>query len=221
MNKESMEGLGMTSRRTRNRLIDRLAERDISRQVLDVMSETPRHLFVDGALSHRAYEDTALPISRRQTISQPYMVGLMTQLAVENGRPEKILEIGTGSGYQAAILSPLVDKVYTVERLGSLLRQARSRLYQLKYQNIYFRHADGNEGWPERAPFDSIVVTAAAAAVPQALLGQLKEGGSLIIPAENEEGQQSLYCYQRNGEEFAVRCLDAVRFVPLVSGQED
>ena len=161
MAEQSIEGIGMTSRRTRMRLVQRLREKGIqSESVLTAIAETPRHIFLDEALSHRSYEDTALPIGHNQTISQPYIVARMTELLLESA-PRRVLELGTGSGYQAAILSQLVVELYTVERISPLLAKAKERFQRLGYRNIYSRHADGGIGWPEQAPFDAIMVTAA------------------------------------------------------------
>ncbi|MDF0534549.1 protein-L-isoaspartate(D-aspartate) O-methyltransferase [Shewanella sp. A32] len=183
--------------------------------VLQALAATPREMFVDGALAHKAYENTALPIGSGQTISQPYIVGRMTEqvLAVN---PTKVLEIGTGSGYQAAILAQLVPQLYTVERIKSLQIQARQRLKRLDLHNVSFKYGDGWQGWVNRAPFDAIVVTAAAAEIPEALLQQLADGGVLIVPV-GEDNQQLLRII-RQGEKYTSSVIEAVRFVPLVSG---
>ena len=218
--RNAFAGSGMTSVRTRERLFARLAERGICSEVLNAMREVPRHIFLDEALAHRAYEDVALPISRQQTISQPYMVAWIAQLAIAVGRREKLLEIGTGSGYQAAVMSFLFDKVYSVERINSLQRQARRVIASLGRNNIYFKHGDGRDGWQSKAPFDSIIVTAATSAVPPFLFRQLADGGRMIIPVGYGE-QQYLYCYQRDGDEITSEKLDPVKFVPLLGSPID
>lgn len=212
-------GIGMTSEGTRRRLIERLRAKGIaSERVLEAMADTPRHLFVDEALSSRSYEDTALPIGRGQTISQPYVVALMTQAVLgERERLGKVLEIGTGSGYQAAILSRLADKVFSTERIGELARQARQRFHRLKYHHVYTRHADGLAGWPSQAPFDAILVTAGGR-IPEELLEQLADGGVLVAPVDAEGGFQSLRQFRRRGREFEESDLGAVSFVPLLEG---
>ena len=178
-----MSGIGMTSARTRERLVQRLIEQGISdERVLDRIRHVPRHLFVDEALASRAYEDTALPIGFGQTISQPYIVARMTEQLLATGVTTKVLEIGTGCGYQTAVLSPLVGEIYSVERIAGLLSRARRTLRELKIRNANFRHADGNIGWAARAPFDGILLTAAPYAVPNALFDQLNLGGRLIAP---------------------------------------
>lgn len=209
----------MTSPATRQRLVSRLAEKGIhDARVLEAIANVPRHRFVDEALSSRAYEDTALPIGRGQTISQPYVVALMTQAILGEGRPERVLEIGTGSGYQAAILGHLADRVFTTERIGELLRTARQRFHELGLHNIYTRHVDGLAGWPGQAPFDAIVVTAGGQ-IPPALFDQLAEGGVLVAP-EQQGGQQRLIRVTRRGEDFEREDLGAVTFVPLLEGTE-
>ena len=209
----------MTSPATRQRLVSRLAEKGIhDARVLEAIANVPRHRFVDEALSSRAYEDTALPIGRGQTISQPYVVALMTQAILGEGRPQRVLEIGTGSGYQAAILGHLADRVFTTERIGELLRTARQRFHELGLHNIYTRHVDGLAGWPGQAPFDAIVVTAGGQ-IPPALFDQLAEGGVLVAP-EQQGGQQRLIRVTRRGEDFEREDLGAVTFVPLLEGTE-
>ena len=212
-------GIGMTSQRTRDRLISRLREEGITNnKVLDVIRNTPRHLFVDEALASRAYEDTALPIGFSQTISQPYVVAAMTDLVIAND-PQKVLEIGTGSGYQAAILAQLVPKVYTVERIEPLATQARQRFRQLGLRNVRASYSDGTEGLPDFAPYDAIITTAAAEEIPQALLDQLSpDGGHLIIPVGGRD-YQTLMRVTRHGDDFEEERFDPVVFVPLLSGQ--
>jgi len=207
----------MTSQRTRDRLVMRLREGGIrNAAVLDVMRKTPRHLFVDEALASRAYEDTALPIGYNQTISQPLVVAAMTELAIA-GRPERVLEVGTGSGYQAAVLAQLVAKVYTVERIEPLVTLARQRFRQLGLRNIRAAHSDGTVGLPDFAPYEAIIVTAAAAAVPEALLEQLAPGGRLVIPLGERESQ-TLTLLIRTETGIEREALDPVVFVPLLSG---
>ncbi|WP_090198993.1 protein-L-isoaspartate(D-aspartate) O-methyltransferase [Pseudomonas pohangensis] len=208
----------MTSQRTRERLIERLYEEGLSSpQVLEVIRRTPRHLFVDEALAHRAYEDTALPIGHNQTISQPYMVGRMTELLLAGGPLDKVLEIGTGCGYQTAVLAQLVERVFTVERIQSLQDRAKERLAELKLRNVVYRWGDGWEGWPALAPYNGIMVTAAARDVPQALLDQLAPGGRLVIPVGAGEVQDLLLIVrEENG--YSRHVLDSVRFVPLLNG---
>ncbi|SDW87575.1 protein-L-isoaspartate(D-aspartate) O-methyltransferase [Pseudomonas kuykendallii] len=211
-------GTGMTSQRTRDRLIQRLYEEGLSNpHVLEVIRRTPRHLFVDEALAHRAYEDTALPIGHNQTISQPFMVGRMTELLLAAGPLDKVLEIGTGSGYQTAVLAQLVERVFSVERIQTLQDRAKERLVELKLRNVVFRWGDGWEGWPALAPYNGIIVTAAAADVPQALLDQLAPGGRLVIPVGAGDVQQ-LMLIVREDNGFSRHVLDAVRFVPLLNG---
>ena len=215
----SNRGIGMTSQRTRDRLVSRLREEGISNEaVLDVIRNTPRHLFVDEALASRAYEDTALPIGYNQTISQPYVVAAMTDLVV-SGKPSKVLEIGTGSGYQAAILAPLVDKVYTVERIEPLAIQARQRFRKLGLRNIRASYSDGTAGLPDFAPYDAIITTAATEKIPEALLEQLSpKGGRLVIPVGGRD-RQTLTLVTRNEDSYEQERLDPVIFVPLLTGQ--
>ena len=209
----------MTSQRTRDRLVTRLRAEGISNEaVLDVIRNTPRHLFVDEALASRAYEDTALPIGYNQTISQPYVVAAMTDLIV-SGHPQKVLEIGTGSGYQAAVLAALVPKVYTVERIEPLAVQARQRFRKLGLRNIRASYTDGTGGLPDFAPYDAIITTAASEVIPQALLDQLSpDGGRLVIPLGGRD-RQTLTLVTRNADSFEQEDLDPVIFVPLLSGQ--
>ncbi|SJM96361.1 protein-L-isoaspartate(D-aspartate) O-methyltransferase [Crenothrix polyspora] len=215
-----LQGIGMTSQRTRDRLITRLSEQGITNQkVLDVISKTPRHIFVDEALDSRAYEDTALPIGYNQTISQPYIVAKMTELLLEFGYLQKVLEIGTGCGYQAAILSQLVGHVYTVERILPLQRKAINNLRELKLKNISYLHSDGGSGWPDYAPFDGIIVTAAPPIIPQTLLQHLVIGGVMVIPVGNDISQK-LYRVVRKVDGFSIETLENVSFVPFLSGKE-
>lgn len=218
--KSAVAGVGMTSQGTRDRLVKRLREHGIAdERVLRALALVPRHEFVDEALSSRAYEDTALPIGHRQTISQPWIVARMTEAVLDRGAPEKILEIGTGSGYQAAVLANLVDKVFSVERIEELLKLARRRFHHLGLHNIYLRHADGHLGWPSQAPFDGIVVTAVASEVPGELLEQLKVGGLLVIPVERD-GAQRLLSIRKTDEGYQEEDLGGVVFVPLLAGLE-
>lgn len=214
----SRNGIGMTSERTRLRLLDRLRTNGISDpRLLDVMRQVPRHLFVDEALANRAYDDMALPIGHGQTMSQPFVVALMTQALFAAGPLNRVLEIGTGCGYQTAILSRLVERVYTIERIGELFRQSRDRLFVLGYRNIQFGHGDGMNGWPEHAPYDGILTTAAPAVVPESLLDQLAVGGRLILPVGSGD-KQRLLLITRNPDGFLEQEIDQVKFVPLLSG---
>lgn len=211
-------GIGMTSQRTRERLIQRLYDEGLSNpHVLEVIRRTPRHLFVDEALSHRAYEDTALPIGKNQTISQPYMVGRMTELLLADGPLDKVLEIGTGSGYQTAVLAQLVERVFSVERIQSLQERAKEQLAELNLRNVVYRWGDGWEGWNALAPYNGIIVTAGASEVPQALLDQLAMGGRLVIPV-GEGNDQQLLLIVREEQGFVRHALEGARFVPLLSG---
>ncbi len=212
-------GIGMTSQRTRERLIQRLCEEGVSNpQVLDVLRRTPRHLFVDEALAHRAYEDTALPIGHNQTISQPFMVAHMSEVLLEAGPLDKVMEIGTGSGYQTAVLAQLVERVFSVERIKVLQDRAKERLTELNLRNVVFRWGDGSEGWPALAPYNGIIVTAVAPEVPQALLDQLAPGGRMVIPVGNVGETQQLLLIVREEHGFSRRVLGTVRFVPLLNG---
>tara|TARA_R110000823_G_scaffold268395_2_gene388273 strand:+ start:576 stop:1184 length:609 start_codon:yes stop_codon:yes gene_type:complete len=198
------------------RLVQRLKESGIeSDRVLDVMGQVPRHIFLDEALSHRAYEDTSLPIGYGQTLSQPYIVARMTELLLRH-EPARVLELGTGSGYQTAVLSQLFGQIYSVERIKPLQDRARDRLRQLNIRNVMLKHADGGMGWPERGPFDGIIVTAAPMEVPSELLDQLADGGVLVAPVGEEH--QVLVEVIRNGDRFERRELEPVRFVPLLGG---
>ncbi|MGH8172170.1 MAG: protein-L-isoaspartate(D-aspartate) O-methyltransferase [Rhodanobacteraceae bacterium] len=211
-------GLGMTSQRARDRLVERLVAEGIrDRRVLDVIRQLPRHLFIDEALASRAYEDTALPIGQGQTISQPWVVARMTEALIERGIPKRVLEIGTGSGYQCAVLAQLVEKVYTVERIEELLRNARRRFRKLGIANVRSRHADGRLGWPEEAPFDAIILTAAGAEIDAALLEQLAPAGCLVAPV-GPAGRQTLLRVREGEEGWLRESLGAVSFVPLLGG---
>ena len=214
-----IQGIGMTSQRTRDRLVERLRNKGIQNErVLEVIRTTPRHMFIDEALAHRAYEDTALPIGQGQTISQPYIVARMTEVLLENGVPDTVLEVGTGSGYQSAILARLVPKVYTVERINGLLLKARECHRALKLMNVFSKHSDGSWGWPEKAPYAAIMVTAAPEQIPESLLEQLSIGGRMIIPVGTTSGTQMLKLITRTVAGFEEQTLDAVRFVPLLDG---
>jgi len=211
-------GIGMTSARTRERLIQRLMEQGIrDPRVLDRIRNVPRHQFVDEAIASRAYEDTALPIGFGQTISQPYVVARMTEAITVGGTPSRVLEVGTGCGYQTAVLAPLVGRLYSIERIGPLLGKAKSRVKALGIRNVSFKHADGAEGWKTQAPFDAILVAAAPHAVPRQLLEQLKEGGRLVAPI-GPEGKQELLRLTRRGDQYVRERLGFVSFVPLVGG---
>jgi protein-L-isoaspartate(D-aspartate) O-methyltransferase len=208
----------MTSARTRERLVARLREQGITdNEVLERIRSVPRHMFVDEALASRAYEDTALPIGHSQTISQPYIVARMTQSLLEAGKPRKVLEVGTGCGYQTAVLAPLVATLYSVERIAALQIKARQILRDLRIANVYMKHGDGFEGWAAYAPFDGIIVAAAAYAVPPALLEQLADGGRLVIPVGNDREQQLLRITRR-GDRYEREVLGPVIFVPLLQG---
>ncbi len=214
------QGIGMTSQRTRERMVQRLGDLGISNlRVLEAMLSTPRHLFVEEAFSHRAYEDVALPIAFNQTISQPYIVARMTELlmAAMPDQP-RILEIGTGCGYQTAVLARLVQHVFSIERIGPLLERTRARFRDLRIANVTLKCADGSFGWSQHAPFDGIIVTAAAPIVPEALVKQLSQGGTLVLP---EGGKvQKLRIYRKHDEQLVMTELEEVRFVPLLGGVE-
>jgi protein-L-isoaspartate(D-aspartate) O-methyltransferase len=211
-----VHGIGMTSRRTRDRLIQRLREEGIrDERVLEAILHVPRHVFVDEALASRAYEDTALPIGHGQTISQPYIVALMTQALLAGGRLKKVLEVGTGSGYQTAVLAGLVDEIYSVERVEPLMKLARKRLREIGCRNVHIKLSDGSWGWKDHAPYDGIIVTAAPAAVPPALLEQLAPGGRLVIPVGGSTMQELLLVQQTDKGPIQER-LELVNFVPLV-----
>lgn len=212
------KGIGMTSQRSRDRLVEQLREMGIrSERVLELMRNMPRHIFIDEALASRAYDNTALPIGFNQTISQPYIVARMTEALLEQGPLNSVLEIGTGCGYQTAILSRAVKKVYSVERIEALLLKAREKFSALECRNIFTRHGDGIAGWPERAPFDGILVSAAPLGVPHALREQLGPGGRLIIPV-GRSGEQELLSIARSEEGYVEKRLDWVSFVPMLEG---
>lgn len=214
----TIQGIGMTSARTRDRLVQRLKDHGIrSEAVLEQIRNVPRHLFVDEALSSRAYEDTALPIGLGQTISQPWVVARMTEALLDGFDGETVLEIGTGCGYQTAVMAPLVKKIYTVERLPELMKKTRQRLRELDIYNVQFRPGDGWEGWPKYAPYDGIIVTAAAPKVPEKLLQQLGPNGRMVIPV-GPPGFQDLLLVTRKDDHFEEVSLGAVSFVPLVQG---
>ena len=215
---KNIQGIGMTSARTRDRLVERLRQDGIrSTEVLEQIRNVPRHLFVDEALASRAYEDTALPIGLGQTISQPWVVARMTEALLDGFTGESVLEIGTGCGYQTAVLAPLVKKIYTVERIRELYQKAKQRLRELSIYNVQFRPGDGWEGWAKYAPYDGILVAAAAPEIPQKLLEQLAPGGRLIMPM-GPAGRQDLIMVTRQDDQYEQVSLGAVSFVPLVKG---
>ncbi len=212
-----LHGIGMTSQRTRERLVKRLAEQGIEDlNVLEVIRSTPRHIFVDEALAHRAYEDTALPIGFNQTISKPYIVARMTELLLRDGPKAKVLEVGTGSGYQTAVLAALVGQVYSIERIKALQDKARKRVQLLKIRNVTFRYSDGGMGWAENAPYDGILAAAAPREIPRELLDQLAVGGTLVIPVG--EQQQCLHVIKRTPSGLEQEIVEDVNFVPFRSG---
>lgn len=211
-------GIGMTSQRTRDRLANTLAEMGIqSEVVLDAIRKTPRHLFVDEALASRAYENTALPIGFNQTISQPYIVAKMTEALIKDKELKNVLEVGTGCGYQTVIMAQFAKQVYTVERINGLLVRARQRFQQLSLMNVFSKHADGNIGWSNHAPFDGIIVAAAPIGVPEALLEQLAIEGRLIIPV-GKSGDQKLLLITRKEDGYEEEIIDSVSFVPMLAG---
>jgi protein-L-isoaspartate(D-aspartate) O-methyltransferase len=208
----------MTSARTRDRLVQRLQDQGISNlRVLERIRALPRHIFVDEALASRAYEDTALPIGWGQTISQPFIVAKMTEALLAGPLPHKVLEIGTGCGYQTAVLAPLVERVYSIERVEPLLKRARERVRSLDIRNVRFKHGDGMKGWPTQAPFDGILVAAAPLTLPDTLVQQLAVGGRLIVPV-GPEGQQQLLRLTRRETGLHREVLGPVSFVPLLAG---
>ena len=213
----SQQGIGMTSQRTRERLIQRLMDQGITRfEVLEAIRSVPRHLFVDEALAHRSYEDTALPIGYGQTLSQPYVVARMSELALAQGRPKKVLELGSGSGYQTAILASLVDEICAIERIKPLLERARKQLRALRVRNVRLRHGDGLDGWASEAPFDLILGAAAPERLPTQLLEQLAPGGRLILPVGGE--RQQLMMVTATPEGYVEEVIEEVNFVPMVRG---
>ena len=213
----SQQGIGMTSQRTRERLIQRLMDQGITRfEVLEAIRSVPRHLFVDEALAHRSYEDTALPIGYGQTLSQPYVVARMSELALAQGRPKKVLELGSGSGYQTAILASLVDEICAIERIKPLLERARKQLRALRVRNVRLRHGDGLDGWASEAPFDLILGAAAPEHLPTQLLEQLAPGGRLILPVGGE--RQQLMMVTATSEGYVEEVIEEVNFVPMVRG---
>ena len=215
-----IQGIGMTSQRTRDRLVERLRSKGIrDDRVLEAIRTTPRHIFVDEAMAHRAYEDDALPIGHGQTISQPFIVARMTEMLLQEGVPDRVLEVGTGSGYQSAILARLVPKVYTVERIQALLSGARECHRAMGLRNVFTRHSDGNWGLPDLGPWPAIMVTAAPESVPQQLLEQLAVGGRMVIPVGTVRGTQTLKLIIRTSNGFEEHSLDAVRFVPMLGGE--
>src|SRR5579872_1531840 len=218
MNDPRFSGIGMTSARTRERLVQRLREQGIANlSVLDRVKNVPRHIFVDEALGSRAYEDTALPIGFGQTISQPYIVARMTEAILEGGPLTNVLEVGTGCGYQTAVLAPLVERIYTIERIEPLINRAKERIKELGIRNVRFRHGDGTQGWKTHAPFDGILVAAAPLVVPEELIKQLKVGGRLLVPV-GAEGQQELIRFTRKEQRVERQSLGPVAFVPLLGG---
>ena len=211
-------GIGMTSARTRERLVQRLRDQGITNlSVLDRIRNVPRHIFVDEALGSRAYEDTALPIGFGQTISQPYIVARMTEALLEGGPLASVLEVGTGCGYQTAVLAPLVDRIYTIERIEPLITRAKERIKELGIRNVRFRHGDGSQGWKANAPFDGILVAAAPLVIPEELIKQLKVGGRLLVPVGGE-GEQELIRITRKEQRVERQSLGPVAFVPLLGG---
>lgn len=216
----NLQGIGMTSQRTRDRMVQRLREQGIcNEELLQQMAVLPRHIFVDAAISHRVYDDIALPIGFSQTLSQPLTVAMMTErLLALPERPKKILEVGTGSGYQTALLAKLFDQIFTLERIGSFQFKVRERFDALALDNVQLRHGDGFLGWPEQAPFDAILVTAAPVEIPLPLIEQLKPDGCLILPV-GEEGKQQLIQVQRTAHGLQTEVLADVRFVPLLEGK--
>ena len=219
----SAAGIGMTSQRTRARMIERLREKGIrDERVLAAMAAMPRHLFVEEALASRAYEDSALPIGHGQTISQPYVVARMIEALIENRPAKKVLEVGTGCGYQAAVLAQVFEEVYSVERIKGLLERARGNLLGLRLANLRLAHGDGHAGLEKAAPFEAIIVAAAARSVPDALLRQLASGGRMILPLKSgraDGAAQRLVLIERSGRGYVESELDAVRFVPMEAGK--
>jgi protein-L-isoaspartate(D-aspartate) O-methyltransferase len=219
MNKNHLSGIGMTSQRTRSRLVTRLREKGIKEEsVLAAIESTPRHIFIDEAMAHRAYEDTALPIGMGQTISQPYIVARMTEILVDSGIMGNVLEIGTGCGYQTTILSQVSFQVFTIERIEALQKRAVERFKALELSNVTYKHGDGFQGWQEHAPFDAIIVTAAPDNVPPKLVEQLAIGGRMVIPVTQPTGDQELLLLEKTEEGMTQIGMESVKFVPLLSG---
>ncbi len=219
MSEFDLQGIGMTSQRTRDRMVARLREQGIEDEaVLGLMGSVPRHIFIDEAWSHRAYEDSSLPIGHGQTISQPFIVALMSQLLNVTPR-QRVLEVGTGSGYQTAVLASLCQRLYSVERIKALVPRAKKRLEAMKLRNVALRYGDGYAGWVEKGPFDGILVTAAPPQIPAALQDQLALGGRLIVPVGTDQSQ-SLKVIDRTDAGFTETILEQVHFVPLVAGTE-
>jgi len=219
MNKANLAGIGMTSQRTRSRLVSRLREKGIKEEsVLQAIETTPRHIFIDEAMAHRAYEDTALPIGMGQTISQPYIVARMTEILVDSGIMGNVLEIGTGCGYQTSILAQVSFQVYTIERIAALQYKAVERFKALELNNISYKHGDGYLGWKEHAPFDAIIVTAAPDNIPPILVEQLAIGGRMIIPVSQPNGEQQLILLEKTEDGMSQTEVETVKFVPLLSG---
>ncbi len=217
----ALQGMGMTSQRTRARMIERLREQGLrDERVLHAMGQVPRHLFVEPALAHRAYEDTALPLGFSQTISQPYVVARMIELLITGRELGKTLEVGAGCGYQAAVLGCLSKQVFAVERIAPLLARARENLKQVKLSHVRLKHADGSGGLPEAAPFDTIILAAASASVPQKLLAQMAPGARLVMPLVMPRGEveQVITLVEHTDAGFVESRFDAVRFVPLLPG---
>jgi len=215
---KQLKGIGMTSARTRERLVQRLCDEGITNfSVLDIIRNTPRHLFIDEALAHRAYEDSSLPIGHKQTISQPYTVARMTEVLLAAGPRKKVLEIGTGSGYQTAVLAQLVDEVYSVERIKPLQDKAKQRLHALNMYNVQLKNADGSWGWSNAGPYDGILVAAAPRSVPEELKSQLADGGRMVIPL-GDDRHQALHLVTREGDTFKTTILESVKFVPFLAG---
>lgn len=209
----------MTSKRTRDRMVERLQAQGIRHErILTILGETPRHWFLDEALAHRAYEDTSLPIGYGQTLSQPYIVARMTELLLNTGACERVLEVGTGSGYQTSLLAQLFDRVWSVERIKPLQDKARERLRKLKLYNVRYKHADGGFGWPQYGPYDGILSTAAPDVIPAELLAQLAPGGCLVIPVGRTKQFLTLVTRDRESERVTQRKIEPVHFVPLLSG---
>lgn len=215
----NLDGIGVTSRRTRERLVAQLRDKGIrNANVLDVMRATPRHIFIDEAFSHLSYEDIPVNIGYKQTISQPYVVARMTEAVLDAGPLQRVLEIGTGCGYQTAIIAALAEEVYSMERIRPLHDKAVANLETLELKNVHLIHGDGSLGYPDKSPYDAIIVTAAPLGIPNELLAQLAQNGRLVIPVGGTAGQE-LRLITRKKDQFVSRLLDHVRFVPLLKGQ--